>query len=154
MKRLSRSTQEKLQKAAAKDTQEPNITSNWTSKEEGSLVDYTGRGYLTINAELRSGKVSKKTEKVVKDMDNILSKNILQEDVIVYRGTNASFDSDKAYISTSTSVNNARNFARGENARIEAYRIPKGTKAIWIGNGEKELILPRGFDLKKHRLKI
>ena len=140
-----------------KEAQEPKITAHWTSKEEDSLADYTSSGYKKINTELRTGKVSKKTEKVVRDMDNILSKNILQEDVIVYRGTNGSFDSDKAYISTSTSAYNAYGFAYmsgNKGARIEAYRIPKGTKAIWIGNGEKELILPRGFDLKKHRLKI
>lgn len=153
-RQVNRAAQQKLWNKAEKEAMTPVIGQNWTKSEENALSHYTSSGYITVNEELRSGKMSAKTKKTVEAMDRVLSKNILKEDVIVYRGTSGKYSGkDAAYTSTSTSVTNASAFARGKDATIRAYRIPKGTKAIWIGSGERELILPRNFDMEKYRIR-
>lgn len=154
IRQVNRAAQQKLWDKAEKEAMIPSIGQNWTRSEENALSHYTSSGYITVNEELRSGKMSAKTKKTVEAMDRVLSKNILKEDVIVYRGTSGKYSGkDAAYTSTSTSVTNASAFARGKDATIRAYRIPKGTKAIWIGSGERELILPRNFDMEKYRIR-
>lgn len=149
--KMSRAAQIKLLDKVKAENSTMGLPQNFTNKEETALGKYTSSGYLKINSELRSGKLSAETKSVVKTMDAVMKKNVLKHDVIVYRGTDGSYSTDKAYISTSTSAYNSYNFAKGKN--LQAYRIPKGTHAIYVGGGENELILPRGFDLKKYKIK-
>jgi hypothetical protein len=153
-KKLSRTSQVKMLDKVKKELQESvGLPQNFTSKEAGFLDTYASIKYQKINGELRSGKLSAETKKTVSRIDAVLEKNVLKHDIIVYRGTNGSFSSkDKAYTSTSLDVTTASNFSRGD-AKLHAYRIPKGTKAVYIGGGEKELLLPRGFDLNKYKVK-
>lgn len=150
--KMPRAAQSKLM---AKINQEMAETStlpqNFTSKEVNALDVYASVKYQTINGELRSGKISKSTQKIVDQLDGAMDKNVLTHDVIVYRGTDGATQTNKAYTSTTVSAHIANGFAKGSN--ISAYRIPKGTKCAYIGGGEKELLLPRGFDLNKHKLK-
>jgi hypothetical protein len=153
-KKLNREAQAKLQKKVEKEAIAiADLKGYLTSAEEKAVNIYTSKEYQKINGDLRSGKMDAKTKAVVDKMDSALKNNVLKRDVIVYRGTNGEFGVDKAYTSTSTNPLTAGNFARGGQAKIRAYVIPKGTHAIVVGGGEGEIILPRGFDLKKHRIK-
>ena len=153
--KLSRASKVKMIEKVKKELSTPSdLPQNFTSKEADYLDIYASSKYQKINGELRSGKLSAETKKIVSRIDAIMDKNVLKKDIIVYRGTNGSYSTtkDKAYTSTSVDVLTASNFARGE-AKLHAYRIPKGTKCVYIGGGEKELLLPRDFDLKKHKIK-
>ncbi len=152
--RLSRNSKSQMIKKVQKGSVIPgDLPQNFTAKESDFLDTYASSKYQKINGELRSGKLSAETKKSVDRIDAIMDKNVLKKDVIVYRGTDGSFTGkDKAFTSTSVDVLTASNFARG-NAKIHAYRIPKGTKAVFIGGGEKELLLPRNFDINKYKIK-
>lgn len=150
-KKMSRSAQGKLIKKVKSENKVPDVPKDYRQKEEAALGKYTSSGYQKINGELRSGKLSASTEKTVDTIDKVMQKNVLKHDIIVYRGTDGSFISDKAYISTSTSAYNAYGFAK--NGNIHAYRIPKGTHCAYIGGAENELLLPRGFNINKHKIK-
>ena len=151
--KLSRASKAKMAEKVKKETMELSGMQNFTEKEGDYLDIYASSKYQKINGELRSGKVSAETKKIVSKIDKIMEKNVLKKDIIVYRGTDGSFSTkDKAYTSTSLDAVTANNFARGK-AKLQAYRIPKGTKCVYIGGGEKELLLPRGFDLNKHKIK-
>ncbi len=151
--RLSRDSKSKMISKVQKATVIPtDLPQNYTAKESDFLDTYASIKYQKINGELRSGKLTTETKTSVSRIDALFDKNVLKKDVIVYRGTNGSFTGkDKAYTSTSVDVLTASNFARGD-AKIHAYRIPKGTKAIYIGGGEKELLLPRNFDINKYKI--
>ena len=153
-KKLSRASQEKMVSKVRKEfVDTEGLPRNFSSKEGDFLDIYASSKYQKINGELRTGKLSPDTKRVVGRIDAIMEKNVLKRDVIVYRGTNGSFSSkDKAYTSTSIDVLTANNFARGD-AKLHAYRIPKGTKCVYIGGGEKELLLPRDFDINKYKIK-
>jgi len=152
-KKLSREASVKLQKKMEKETvSNSDIKGKFTASEEKAIDRYTSIEFKTINGELRSGKMSAKTKATVAKMDEAMSKNVLKRDVIVYRGTDGSHGTDKAYTSTSTNPLTAGNFARG-NAKMQAYVIPKGTHVLAIGGGEGEIILSRGFNLGKHKIK-
>lgn len=151
IKKMSRTAQGKLMDKVQAENKVLDLSKNFTAKEEAALAKYTSSGYLKINSELRSGKLSAGTKSVVKTIDSVMDKNVLKHDVIVFRGSDGSYSSDKAYQSTSTSAYNAYGFSKGGN--IHAYKIPKGTKCVYVGGAENELILPRGFDLNKHKIK-
>lgn len=150
-KKMSRSAQMKMIEKVKAENKALDLPMNFTSKEEAALSKYTSSGYLKINGELRSGKLSAETRSTVKTIDSIMKKNVLKHDVIVFRGTDGSYTTDKAYQSTSTSAWSSYTFTKGNN--LHAYRIPKGTNAVYVGGGENELILPRGFDLNKYKIK-
>lgn len=152
-KKLSRASQQKMYDKVKKEIGPvDNMPQNFTLKESDVLDVYASSKYQKINGELRSGNMSAETKKIVSKIDAIMDKNVLKKDIIVYRGTNGSFSSkDKAYTSTSIDPTTANSFSGGGN--IHAYRIPKGTKCVFIGGGEKEMLLPRDFDLSKHKIK-
>lgn len=78
----------------------------------------------------------------------------LKKPVVVYRGTETAptRGADKAYQSVSLSAAEALYFAHGSK-HLHAYRLPAGTKVLYVGGSEEEIILPRGFNLAKHRIK-
>ena len=129
------------------------LNQNFTDSEANSLDIYVSNEYKEINKILREGlKVPKKYEKILKDINNVFNKNKLEEDIIVFRGTEGIEEKDKAYKSTSINLYDAYNFSNTEKFTINAYKIPKGTSYAYIGGGEKELLLPPLFDLEKYKL--
>lgn len=93
------------------------------------------------------------TEQRVKELDRVLSRNILGEDLVLYRGVNSKeFDSwvnsrtINTYKSSSISEEIFDDFGRGYKIII---RAPKNTKGFYLGDHsefkeEKEFLLHRG----------
>lgn len=53
----------------------------------------------------------------------------------------------------STSRTQRSDTHRSNCKHLHAYRLPAGTKIIYLGGSEEEIILPRGFNLSKYRIK-
>ena len=76
----------------------------------------------------------------------------LKESLVVYKGWGGGeLRVTKGYNSVSTSMLGADPFGHSDGG-YGVFRIPKGTPVIFGDRGEFELILPRGFDLRKHRI--
>lgn len=104
----------------------------------------------TINKKLRglsSSPLSKSQTSTINAVDKLLSQSQLKKGIVVYRGTKDHPYDNNGFISTSTSPIVASDFGK-----VKAYYIPKGEHALWIGGFEKELLLPRGFNIKKYEL--
>lgn len=104
----------------------------------------------TINKKLRglsSSPLSKSQTSTINAVDKLLSQSQLKKGIVVYRGTKDHPYDNNGFISTSTSPIVASDFGK-----VKAYYIPKGEHALWIGGLEKELLLPRGFNIKKYEL--
>jgi hypothetical protein len=151
------------------------------SKADRKMVKYYTRDdYMVINEYLRTGKVRKDLDEFdmessdeikdyVKTIDSLIDSNNLQENVMLYRGSdkkaigdamfndleNGNFDKylgaeiqDKAFVSTS--IAKKRAFKGDIQFSIEA---PKGTKAAYIrslsvSRSEHEVLLPRDTKFK------
>lgn len=104
----------------------------------------------TINKKLRglsSSPLSESQAKTIDAIDKLLSQSELEKGTIVYRGTKDHPYDNNGFISTSTSPIVAADFGK-----VKAYYIPKGVHALWIGGVEKEMLLPRGINIKKYEL--
>ena len=84
-------------------------------------------------------------------MDKAISMKTLDKDIVVWRGSRVKEGKSGRFVSTSISAGAAEGFNYGNN--LHAYRIPKGTKYFYSGTGEGEVILPRGFNLQKYKIK-
>lgn len=138
-----------------------------------AIKEYTGSMYLSVNQALRKGKpIPAEDRKEMKLVDEAFSKAKTTEPLEVYRGigpTDADMfanlkvgDSyqDKGFVSTSTDVDTADNFSRGENPTILHVQVPKGSKAISVDSmsvfkqgghaarSENEILLNRGASYK------
>lgn len=138
-----------------------------TPDEAFALSSYKGSGYSRVNPWLRGGADASRTDLAadVRELDAAMARSRLTHDIVVHRGivdpalvfgrhssgnlTGAVWD-EFAYVSTSTAVGPARNFALfaadGE-AAVMRILVPKGTGAIELSNGdyESELLLQRGL---------
>jgi hypothetical protein len=139
-------------------------------KEVQALKEYTGSMYTTVNPLLRAGKpVSKEDRNEVKLVDEAFKKAKTTEPIEVYRGISGDFYSglkdgdvfeDKGFVSTSTDLDTADNFARGDAKAIMKVQVPKGSRAISVDSlsvfkkggaavrSENEILLDRGGKFK------
>jgi 16S rRNA C967 or C1407 C5-methylase (RsmB/RsmF family) len=124
---------------------------NLSGKELDIVEEYMSSEYKKINNELRSKKLSKNTEKIVKFLDELIEKNKAPFDIEVFRSSHF-VGSDLAYTSTSLNPITANSFNRNGTSFFKLI-IPKGTNCFYIGKGEKELLLPRNIDLNKFLVK-
>lgn len=158
-KKLNREAQSKLIDKVSQESD--NIANSLKSdfkaddNQINALDVYTSITYQSINSDLRKGqKLNMRFQNIVKNIDNVITDNILKQDLIVYRGTGKEDDfNSKGFSSTSIDPYSAYNFARGEDSVLKKYILPKGTNYAFIGGGEKELLLPRDFDLQKYEVK-
>jgi hypothetical protein len=124
--------------------------SSLTSKENSSIVAYSGSAYHSINSSLRKGDASNAH---VAAIDAALAKSPgLPHDTVLKRGMGGNFPvevgmtyHDKGYMSTSVS----EGFGGSNKMVINA---PKGSKGAYLVQsshpGEKEFLLPRGSQIK------
>ena len=135
-----------------------------TSDEKEAMQYYCEDGYNEVN-DFLNGKFEGygSTQDFVTQIDNIMSKYELKENVIAYRKTDKMFyekykDGDvfqeKMYYSTSLIKNIADNVSDYHNNPITTeIRVPKGTKSVYIvnntiGDFEAELLLARNLSYK------
>jgi hypothetical protein len=142
--------------------------------EQKSLDKYTSSGYIEINNDLleNDGKPSDISEQVVKDLDSLLDRSVLDEDTILWRGISlknspykdyleslvpGDIISQPNYMSTSRSRAAAGTFLQdrlgnpGDLSVLMKINAKKGTKAsnvfrssLGATSREEEVLLPRG----------
>jgi hypothetical protein len=148
----NRKAQEKLMTSVEKEIKQKSSDLHIPkdSKDHDVLDTYASVQYKDINGQLRKGKVSAKYQKIVDQIDQIITQNKLNKDLIVYRGVEESAirSSDKAFKSCSISPIVASNFVRG-GAKLFRFKIPKGINYSYIGGGEYEILFSRDLDLQK-----
>lgn len=129
-----------------------------------SAKEYTSGGYASINDYLATSN-SPKANSHVENIDRAMSKFMLNDNVIVHRGTKAKFydghkEGDvfdaKVFYSASTDEVVAKAFCAdvesyGEKPMLLEIRVPSGTKCIYVGGNsayddENELLL--SYELK------
>lgn len=131
----------------------------YTQDELDAISAYSGYHYDVINQVLEKkdnykvyeGKRS--VQEWIKNLDSAIAKTKLPRDMVVYRGTPVAEKGIKqGFISTSRDLHTALQFNDGSK-NVHAYLIPKGTHVIYIRDrAENEILLPRGYDIKKHRI--
>ena len=124
----------------------------YTTEQLKSLAVYHSSFYSDINDTLR-GKADYNVSQHIKTLDSMFDYT-LKKSIIVYRGTEKAPTRgiDKAYQSTSLSAAKAEHFTYG-GRHLHAYRLPAGTKVLYVGGSEEEVILPRGFNLAQYKIK-
>ena len=132
------------------------IDSKYSQAEADALTYYAGHiGYENINRGLNGQrKLSAEDKDAIAKIDKAMQKTKLKKDTVVFRGIDQEDSGTwKGYVSTSRAVYDADKF-RNDTKHLHAYLIPKGTPVAYIyGAGEDEYLLPRGFNLKKYRIK-
>lgn len=143
---------------------------NLSGDELNALIDYTGQDYVKINSSLRRGKVPKKYNNTINSLNNAISKNVVPENMTVFRGMAStkkmdfgykvgSIVEDKGFVSTDMDVITASEFAfpdagysgKFKSRTIFEIKIPKGSNAGFINEatmGEQEVLLPTGSRFK------
>lgn len=150
--------QQMLDKAYDDEQKRSNLTPTALKNdaERKAVDDFRRWGFEELNEKLRGGKsLNADEQKLMDNIDKIIGRTTLKRDVIVYRGTqNKPTDVSKGYSSTSRNLTTAEHFSSEMygSRHLYAYKIPKGTHALVIGGAEDEIVLPRGFNLGKHRV--
>lgn len=148
-----------------------NSDNGWTSASYKAHGSYIEMGNKDMNALLRDPDAFIKSlgddtfwaEQAAKDNDlltSLISKNQIDDDIVVARGLTVSegFNpatlkvgdnlADPAFLSTTTNLDEALNFASGRGAGEEGWvfitRAPKGTNAIQGADYQNELIFKPG----------
>ena len=134
-----------------------------TYEEHGAIETYSGKMYQEINEALRTGKIDKKTEKLVNLIDSGIAKGKLKEDVQVFRGISNSKYADylinkgeklagkelenKSFYSTSLSFSIAKkNFTKNlEKSVVFNIKVPKGENALFMSR--QDSIFPEQLEL-------
>ena len=145
--------QDALYNDAAYESKSLNIKDaeeRYNEEQLKALAYYHSSLFDDINSSLRKGGDGGKYTKVLDGMFD----HTLTSPVVVYRGTEKApaRGADKAFQSTSLSAAKAQYFTHGSR-HLHAYRLPAGTKVIYLGGSEEEIILPRGFNLAKHKIR-
>ena len=127
-----------------------------------SVYTYASSGYKRINGFLR-GKAGFAEQETVNQIDRVMKKSIIPEDIHLYRGfkpaPGTKMDdmvgftiNDKAYTSTSLTVSTARAFAGSPDSVIFRINVAKGQQGLVVNRrlgiasphySEQEVILPR-----------
>lgn len=152
-RRMSDNKQNELYDDAAYESKGLDIKDaedRYNAEQLKALAYYHSSLFDDINSDLRRGGNGGKYAKILDGMFD----HTLKKPVVVYRGTEKAptRGADPAYQSTSLSAAKAEYFTGGSK-HLHAYRLPAGTKVIYLGGSEEEIILPRGFNLAKHRIK-
>lgn len=140
-------------------------------KEQQALYEYQGGKYSDIQEYARTGKLGEgssftdinEANAVLDNIDNAISRERINEDIVLYRGVGSGAEAesrgikgkielgsvieDPGYSSTSTNRDVAiKNYTLKPGATMLEIEAPKGTNAARIvddGSGENELLLPR-----------
>ena len=125
----------------------------YSEEQLKSLAYYHSSFYSDINDTLRGKANYASAMQHVKVLDKMFDYT-LKKPLVVYRGTDKAptRGADKAYQSTSLSAIKAHHFTY-ESRHLHAYRLPAGTKVLYVGGSEEEIILPRGFNLAQYKIK-
>ena len=137
---------------------------------EDAINSYIGDDFVHINKLLANGKIedNEKLKNISENIDKLMNKFKLDDDIVVYRGTekkyyiNKQIGSDfteKVYYSTSYNKEIAKDFANvekditGNDGILLEIRIPKNTKCVYIGENNKihdegEILLSRNLKYK------
>lgn len=132
---------------------------NWNKDTDAVSFMYFGEAHGDVNMALRNGTYFNKDAVVT--LDAIMSKDILAEDTVVYRGirdgngkVRKQIESgtyrDAGYLSTTTTKRTATNFSGGgrPGSILMSLTLPAGTRCADFRKGsEAEIALPRDFDL-------
>ena len=138
-----------------------------TRNERKALGKYFVSGYDEINRFLSGEpKQNTKLEEKIKNMDSAIAKYNLEDDIIVYRGTDRKYYEDlnegdiiqeKVYYSTSLSQEVAEQFVIDRKNPSEGIlveiKVPKGSNVLYIGNNaafesEQEMLIARNTKYK------
>ena len=138
-----------------------------TRNERKALGKYFVSGYDEINRFLSGEpKQNTKLEEKIKNMDSAIAKYNLEDDIIVYRGTDRKYYEDlnegdiiqeKVYHSTSLSQEVAEQFVidrkNPSDGILVEIRVPKGSNVLYIGNNgsfefEQEMLIGRNTKYK------
>jgi len=121
-----------------------------TEEEYTQLSDYQRTDFRFLNKTLRAGDaLPEGWDEMVVEMDRAISRGVIDQDTVVYRGFNArrladSLDelpgrtiTDQGYVSTSASPEGAEKFRReamydDKIPVIAEIRVPKGTNAAYM----------------------
>jgi hypothetical protein len=154
-----------------------NATSGWTRETAKARGSYTEGGAQDMNALLRDRAAYQKRDdydeffaelftKQIDELSEVISKNVLDEDIVVARGVLKApgFDpsdlkvgddfADPAFLSTTTNLKEAADFAagRGRIDNAEGYtfisKVPKGTNAVPGADYQNEIIFKPGQQQK------
>ena len=147
---------EKYKLLNAADAGASTLTANWEMYEKAGVANalhhYLGDDHQKINGVLAGTvKSTPRVQKYISDMDKAIGMKTLDKDIVVWRGSHSKEGKSGRFVSTSLSAGAAEGFNYGNH--LHAYRIPKGTKYFYSGTGEHEVILPRGFNLGKYKIK-
>ena len=129
-----------------------------------AIKEYTGPAYAQINGTLRAGKkLGKNSQEVVNRLNEAFAQPEAKakENFTVYRGITStqlqhlamgSTMTDKGFVSTSSSANEAKKFAGADGALME-IRVKKGQPAMSVKDtsiypSEKEVMLPANTSFK------
>jgi len=97
-------------------------------------------GARRLNSALRRGRLGSEWDETVKGLDSGISRGSTPKDLVLYRGA-SSFRADlligteftdKGFVSTSLSLETARDFSGGDQGSVIRIRIPKGTKGAYL----------------------
>ena len=138
-----------------------------TRNERKALGKYFVSGYDEINRFLSGEpKQNTKLEEKIKNMDSAIAKYNLEDDIIVYRGTDRKYYEnlkvndiieEKVYYSTSLSQEVAEQFVIDRKNPFDGIlveiRVPKGSNVLYIGNNgsfelEQEMLIGRNTKYK------
>ena len=138
-----------------------------TRNERKALGKYFVSGYDEINRFLSGEpKQNTKLEEKIKNMDSAIAKYNLEDDIIVYRGTDRKYYEnlkvndiieEKVYYSTSLSQEVAEQFVidrkNPSDGILVEIRVPKGSNVLYIGNNgafesEQEMLIARNTKYK------
>ena len=126
----------------------------YSDSEWEALKAYEGGSFEKINDAARGAKkASDWDKKTIHDLDKAIGRRKLTKDIIVWRGSTAKESSSGRFVSTTLKASVAEKF-NGGTKHLHAFKIPKGTHYLYTeGKGEAEVILPRGFNLSKYKIK-
>ena len=156
---LSSSEREKLLDAA--DKMADKLANSVEDYEKAGVMDslraYAGSGFKYIN-DAALGKSTGDADwdaelsGHIKNIDKAIGMRKLKKDIIVWRGSNTSETTSGRYVSVSLHASVSDRFRTDKN--MHAFRIPKGTHFAYNNeNFEYEVMLPRGFNLNKYKVK-
>ena len=138
-------------KGASKLNESRNI---YSDAEWDALKAYEGGHFEKINDAARGAKKATEWDKqTIKSLDKAIGRRKLTKDIIVWRGSTAKESSSGRFVSTTLKASVSEKF-NGGTKHLHAFKIPKGTHYLYTeGKGEAEVILPRGFNLSKYKIK-
>ncbi len=118
-----------------------------TKEQDDAVYFYTDEGYGDI--------ANHPTRKDIREKIAIIDSAFkpADKDYYLYRGHRTGRDTNKGYTSLTSDPSKAADFANySAGGTVSLLRIPKGTPIIKYGGTEKEILLPRGTNIKRFRI--